>query len=92
MYGYNFARNIKVMPGAYCAVFGCGSWRKTKGTGIWKLPVAIVYESRQSSKRETIGVPRTCHVIPTVQTQTHFQRWRMQEMTYSCWAMILRQF
>ena len=53
------------MPGANCAVFGCGSWRKTKGTGIWKLPVAIVYESRQSSKRETIGVPLMLNVPVT---------------------------
>ena len=28
------------MPGANCAVFGCGSCRRTKGIGIWKLPVA----------------------------------------------------
>jgi len=28
------------MPGANCAVFGCGSCRRTKGIGIWRLPVA----------------------------------------------------
>ena len=28
------------MPGANCSVFGCGSCRRTKGIGIWKLPVA----------------------------------------------------
>ena len=27
-----------VMPGDNCAVFGCGSCRRTKGLGIWKLP------------------------------------------------------
>ena len=53
------------MPGANCVVFGCGSWRKTKGTGIWKLPVAIVYESRQSSKRETTWVPLMLNVPVT---------------------------
>jgi len=26
------------MPGDNCAVFGCGSSRRTKGIGIWKLP------------------------------------------------------
>lgn len=28
------------MPGENCAVFGCGSCRRTKGIGIWKLPSA----------------------------------------------------
>ena len=28
------------MPGDNCAVFGCGSCRRTKGIGIWKLPAA----------------------------------------------------
>ena len=28
------------MPGDNCAVFGCGSSRRTKGIGIWKLPAA----------------------------------------------------
>lgn len=28
------------MPGENCAVFGCGSCRRTKGIGIWKLPLA----------------------------------------------------
>jgi len=29
-----------VMPGDNCSVFGCGSSRRTKGIGIWKLPKA----------------------------------------------------
>lgn len=28
------------MPGENCSVFGCGSCRRTKGIGIWKLPAA----------------------------------------------------
>lgn len=28
------------MPGDNCSVFGCGSCRRTKGIGIWKLPSA----------------------------------------------------
>ena len=31
---------IKVMQGANGSVFGCGLCRRTKGIGIWKLPVA----------------------------------------------------
>jgi hypothetical protein len=26
------------MPGDNCSVFGCGTCRRTKGIGIWKLP------------------------------------------------------
>ena len=29
-----------VMPGDNCSVFGCGTSRRTKGVGIWKLPKA----------------------------------------------------
>ena len=28
------------MPGENCAVIGCGTCRRTKGVGIWKLPAA----------------------------------------------------
>jgi hypothetical protein len=28
------------MPGDNCAVFGCGSSKRKKGIGIWKLPNA----------------------------------------------------
>ena len=28
------------MPGDNCSVFGCGTRRRTKGVGIWKLPRA----------------------------------------------------
>ena len=28
------------MPGENCAVFGCGSSRRKKGIGVWKLPKA----------------------------------------------------
>jgi len=31
---------MKVMPGANCSVFGCGSCRRRKGIGIWKFPEA----------------------------------------------------
>ena len=30
----------KNMPGDNCAVFGCGTFRRMKGIGIWKLPAA----------------------------------------------------
>ena len=29
------------MPGDNCSVFGCGSCRRTKGIGIWKLPAPL---------------------------------------------------
>ncbi|KXJ07724.1 DNA transposase THAP9 [Exaiptasia diaphana] len=35
------------MPGDNCAVFGCGSSRRTKGIGIWKLPSGKDEESRK---------------------------------------------
>ena len=37
-----FAVNLSniVMPGDNCFMFGCGTSRKTKGVGIWKLPNA----------------------------------------------------
>lgn len=35
------------MPGDNCCVFGCGSSRKTKGIGIWKLPLAKDEEHRK---------------------------------------------
>ena len=28
------------MPGDNCAIFGCGTCRRVKGIGIWKLPAA----------------------------------------------------
>lgn len=28
------------MPGENCAFFGCGTCRKVKGIGIWKVPAA----------------------------------------------------
>ena len=35
------------MPGRNCAVFGCGSCRRTKGIGIWKLPLAVDEKHRE---------------------------------------------
>ena len=37
-----FAVNLSniVMPGDNCFMFGCGTSRRTKGVGIWKLPNA----------------------------------------------------
>ena len=37
-----FAVNLSniVMPGDNCVMFGCGTSRRTKGVGIWKLPNA----------------------------------------------------
>ena len=35
------------MPDRNCAVFGCGSCRRTKGIGIWKLPLAVDEKHRE---------------------------------------------
>ena len=35
------------MPGDNCAVFGCGSCRRSKGIGIWKLPAARNAEDKK---------------------------------------------
>lgn len=29
---------MDIMPGENCSVFGCGTCRRSKGIGIWKLP------------------------------------------------------
>ncbi|RMX56832.1 hypothetical protein pdam_00025512, partial [Pocillopora damicornis] len=34
----DFHHPWEIMPGDNCAVFGCGTSRRTKGIGIWKLP------------------------------------------------------
>lgn len=35
------------MPGDNCSVVGCGSCRRSKGIGIWKLPAARNAEYRK---------------------------------------------
>lgn len=42
------------MPGENCAVFGCGSCRRTKGIGIWKLPLAKD-EAHSTWRKEWLG-------------------------------------
>ena len=42
------------MPGENCAVFGCGSCRRTKGIGIWKLPLAKD-EAHEKWREEWLG-------------------------------------
>lgn len=43
------------MPGVNCAVFGCGSCRRTKGIGIFKLPLAKD-ENHKRWRNEWLGV------------------------------------
>ena len=38
--GKGFHDQLYAMPGVNCAVWGCGSCRRTKGLGIFKLPAA----------------------------------------------------
>ena len=42
------------MPGDNCAVFGCGSSRRTKGLGIFKLP-APSNDSRKKWRRDLLN-------------------------------------
>ena len=42
------------MPGENCAVFGCGSCRRTKGIGIWKLPL-VKDEAHEKWREEWLG-------------------------------------
>lgn len=42
------------MPGENRAVFGCGSCRRTKGIGIWKLPLAKD-EAHSTWRKEWLG-------------------------------------
>lgn len=42
------------MPGVNCSVFGCGSCRRTKGLGIFKLPVAKD-DAHQKWRNEWLG-------------------------------------
>ena len=42
------------MQGANGSVFGCGLCRRTKGIGIWKLPVAK-YEAHGKWRDEWLG-------------------------------------
>lgn len=50
------------MPGRDCAVFGCGSCRRTKGIGIWKLPL-VVYEKHREWREAWLGELKKTRVI-----------------------------
>ncbi len=50
------------MPGDNCAVFGCGSSRRTKGLGIFKLP-APTNDHRKKWRRDLLNEITKSRVI-----------------------------
>lgn len=57
------------MPGDNCSVFGCGSCRRTKGIGIWKLPLAKD-EAHRKWREEWLGeIKKTRDMDPDFREQ-----------------------
>ena len=66
------------MPGDNCAVFGCGSCRKTKGIGIWKLPAPRNDEYKQWREQWLNELTKTREV------DKDFQRLINNDRVYTC--------
>lgn len=57
------------MPGDNCSVLGCGSCRRTKGIGIWKLPLAKD-EAHRKWREEWLGeIKKTRDMDPDFREQ-----------------------
>lgn len=66
------------MPGRNCAVFGCGSCRRTKGIGIWKLPKAD--DAKHREWRESwLGKLKKTRVI-----DSNFREQIKNDRVYTC--------
>ena len=66
------------MPGANCSVFGCGSCRRTKGIGIWKLPVAKD-EAHGTWRDEWLG-----EIKKTREIDQNFREQLKSDRIYTC--------
>ena len=66
------------MPGANCLVFGCGSCRRTKGIGIWKLPVAKD-EAHGTWRDEWLG-----EIKKTREMDQNFREQLKSDRIYTC--------
>lgn len=66
------------MPGANCSVFGCGSCRRTKGIGIWKLPVAKD-EAHGTWRDEWLG-----EIKKTREMDQNFREQLKSDRIYTC--------
>ena len=66
------------MPGANCAVFGCGSCSNTKVIGKWKLPAPGKDEYKQWREQ------RLNDLIKTRDVDKGFQRLIDNDRVYAC--------
>jgi hypothetical protein len=66
------------MPGDNCAVFGCGTSRRTKGIGIWKLP-APKDEAHKKWRDEWLN-----EVTKTRTVDTAFRKKIENDSVYTC--------
>ena len=71
------------MPGRNCAVFGCGSCRPTKGTGIWKLPSAVdetgsgkMVALEQHHDQQVLSDRTEIIIEPSYSCNVHFVRYQ----------------
>lgn len=62
------------MPGDNCAVFGCGSSRKTKGIGIFKLPFVKDDESRKWREAWLKEITKTREMDQNMKRQIQYDR------------------
>lgn len=66
------------MPGRNCEVFGCGSCRRTKGIGIWKLPKADDMKHREW-RESWLGKLKKTRVI-----DSDFREQFKNDQVYTC--------
>lgn len=66
------------MPGENCAVLGCGTCRRTKGIGIWKLPAARNPEYKTWRENWLSEITKT-RVI-----DTNFRQMINNDRVYTC--------
>jgi len=66
------------MPGDNCAVFGCGTSRRTKGVGIWKLP-ALKDEAHKRWRAEWLN-----EITKTRTVDAAFRKKIQSDCVYTC--------
>ena len=81
------------MPGAIYSVFGCGSRRRTKGIGIWKLPVAKD-EAHGTWRDEWLGeIKKTREMDQNFREQLKSDRiYTSTNYNVNCWPNTLQPF
>jgi len=66
------------MPGENCAVFGCGSCRRTKGLGIFKLPRS------KDEEHKTWREAWLSEITKTREKNSEFQRLIDNDTVFTC--------